>query len=198
MLLSLRSSSPLQPSSVVRSHLNLVEVGLEVSEANVLSHLNGADGVELLSVRNISVIGDDEVDASLSGSGLLGLVVVGTPLGAFLAQSDTGGAGLELPVGVAHEGSPTAANVEHAVALLEPDLLADLPHFVVLGALEGVILRLENCTCVDHPWAEEGVEEVVSPVVVVGNLPLGRLLILQTARGQRRGAKRAWGRLLVM
>ncbi len=67
------------------------------------------------------------------------------------------------------ERSPAAADVEHLVAGADQQLAADEVHLVVLALLKRVLLVAEKPGRIDHALAEEGLEEIVPPVVVPAN-----------------------------
>ena len=102
------------------------------------------------------------------------------PVGAELRlprrQRHTGGVRAVVLRHVRHQGAPATADVEQPLAGLELDLLRDDLELPPLRVLEGVRRALEEGGRVDHDVAEEGVEEVVPPVVVAGDrLPVRRL-----------------------
>ena len=71
---------------------------------------------------------------------------------------------------MAHERTPATADVEKGLSFLEVDLLAQHVELVDLRLLERLVEALVEGRRVDHLRPEEGVEEVVAAVIVVGDL----------------------------
>jgi hypothetical protein len=80
--------------------------------------------------------------------------------------------------GKSSQCSPSTADIQHAVPLLQVELLADHRELVVLQLLEGLLAgNVRNDTgSVDHARSEEPRVKVVPSVIVVSDL----LLVLGT------------------
>mmetsp|Transcript_28137 Transcript_28137/g.85994 ORF Transcript_28137/g.85994 Transcript_28137/m.85994 type:complete len:216 (-) Transcript_28137:744-1391(-) len=145
---------------------------LEVGKANMLSHLNGRDGVKgLFRLGNLAVIALQDV--ALLGLELLLGILLTAPCRALLRQGHADSLGPELRRRMAHKSSPSASNVEHTGALLEVQLLADGVKLVHLSLLKRLVESMEDCGSVDHQGAHEGAEKIIAHVVVIGDLLLG-------------------------
>jgi hypothetical protein len=76
--------------------------------------------------------------------------------------------------GVGDQRSPSTSNVEHPVALLQVEFLANHVELVVLELLEGLLLVDvgDDTGSVDHSGSQEPRVKVVASVVVVSDLVL--------------------------
>ena len=172
---SLAKSSNLQEeSSIVIEHLiDLSQERLEMADTNVLSHFKAGDlVVAAFWDWNIAVIHAENAGLLLWNTDAAETGV--TPGGLVASESDTGNVGAEVDGSKLGKSSPSAADVEHSLALLEIDLLADDSQLVVLEFLEGLLLVdiRDNAGSVDHAWAKEPAVEVVTSVVVITDLLL--------------------------
>lgn len=158
---------------VVEHVVDLGEEGREVTDTDVLRHLEtGNLLVTTLGDGGIAVVEAQDLALLLGNADLAHGRV--TPGSLVAAESDTGNLGAVVLTGKTGEGAPTAAKIEHGVALLEINLLADHGKLVVLELLEGFLLvDIRNDTRgVDHARAKEPAVKVIAAVVVVTDLLL--------------------------
>ncbi len=162
-----------EDSIVIQEVVDVREELVVVTDADVLSHLERDDlGVVSGLDRDVTVVEVEDTGLARVDAVLLETVVTEASLG--LGEGDTGDITSVVDSGERGEGSPTAANVENAVFLLQVKLGADEVELVVLEFLEGLgLVGVGNDTGgVDHLRAKEPLVEVVSSVVVVLNLSL--------------------------
>ena len=76
-----------------------------------------------------------------------------------------------LAGGEGREAAPAAADLEHAIAGLEPELVADPLILAPLRVCERLVRPLEDRARVGHRLVEHQREEIVPEVVVVGDVP---------------------------
>ena len=148
------------------------------------------------SPGELAVVGDAEVGA-VADPGLLGAAARGLDLRR--RERDAGDVDAVALGGVDGERAPAAADVEHTLAPLEAELLADQLVLGLLGRLERRRAAREDRARVGHRRAEEEAEELGRDVVVVAHgarvaldewkRPLRREL----GGGRRRRADRARG-----
>ena len=163
-----------EQSIVGHQAADATKVGVdEVGKTNVLGHLDGGNLVELAVLRDVTVIHAQDlgVDTFL-------LVALHAPLLALHGQGDTSSDSTEVAHGVAGEGTPAAANIKEALALLQLQLLADKVHLVGLCLLQRLLETLEDARSVHHGRAHESIEESVATIVVLRNFLCGRLDVL--------------------
>ena len=123
--------------SVILEHvIALAEEGGETTNADVLSHLELRDLVEL-GADNVAVVAAKDAALFLRDTSLPERVV--TPLGLVVSNSDTSDLCAVVDTCEPSECSPATANVEHSLALLEANLLAHNGHLVILHLLEGLL-----------------------------------------------------------
>lgn len=175
VLPSLAETSVLEEEDtiVVKHVVDLSKEAGEVADTNVLRHLErGNLLVATLGNGNITVV-HAENPALLLGNANLAHGAV-APSGLVAAKSNTGDASTILLTGKAGKGTPATANVEHAVALFQTDLLADDGELVVLELLKSLLaVDVGNDTRgVDHARAKEPTVEVITTVIVVTDLLL--------------------------
>lgn len=148
----------------------------EVLDTNMLNHLQRQNLVVLL----LSALGEGNVSvvhAQNSGLGggdtVLGQVVVSV-LGLVLSKSDTGDVNTVLLGSKSSESSPSTADIENLLTLLQVGLLTDDSQLVVLHLLKSLLLVDvgDDTGGVDHSGAEEPGVEVVTSVVVLSHLLL--------------------------
>ncbi len=132
-------------------------------------------------------------DAGLLAEALL-LDAIGPELGLPRRQGDAGGIRPVVLRHVGHQGAPAAADVEQPLAALELDLLCHHLQLAALRVLQRVVGFSKKRRGVDHHLAEEGVEEVVAPVVVEGD----GLLVGGGGVHQHRGEEAAHQELQVL
>lgn len=152
--------------TVVLEHVvALAEKGSELLDANVLAHLKLRDLVEFL-LGDVAVVHAEDFALLLGDAGAAERV--GGVGGALLCDGDTGDLGAVVQTGEFGESTPAAADVEHGLALLQVELLADHGHLVVLQFLEGLLAGgvRDDTAGVDHARAEEPGVVVVTAVVV--------------------------------
>ena len=108
----------------------------------------------------------------------------------FLGQRDADRVDPMAGRGVDHEAAPTAADVEHALALAQPELLADELELGLLGLRERLRPARPVGTRIRHRLVEEQGEEVVADVVVVANRPpIARDRVALAAQPELRGRR---------
>jgi hypothetical protein len=161
-----------EEDTIVLQHLvDLAEEGTQVTDTDVLSHLEAGDLVVAAGGKgNVAVVHAEDVGLVLLNARLPEAVVAPSSLVA--AERDTRDVSTVVDGGEAGECAPSAANVEHLLALLDANLLADNGHLVVLELLEALLLVDvgDDAGSVDHAWAEEPAVEIVAAVVVVADL----------------------------
>lgn len=161
-------------SSIILEHIvDLAEERSEVPDTDVLGHLQAGNLVVLaLGDGDITVVhAQDARLRLLNASATKTLVAPGSLVA---TESDTSNVSAIVDRGILGESSPAASNVEHALASLEFNLLADHLELVVLNLLESLLLGdvRDNTRSVDHPWSQEPAVEVVAAVVMVTDLLL--------------------------
>ena len=166
-----------------------LDVGRVVGGADVLTHLQGADGVEVVALGHLAVVLEPDLDPVLQ-------TALGDPgvdeLLLLRGDRDAGDLGAEVLGGVQRQRAPAAADVEHRHARLEAELGADE---VELGALRVLERRLRGrvvAAAVGHLRLEdEGVELVGEVVVVADRRPVARQAVQPALDPRlRRGARR--------
>lgn len=175
VLPSLSETSVLEEEDtiVVKHVVNLGEERREVADTDVLGHLEtGNFVVTTLGNGDIAVVHAQNVALLLGNANLAHSGVA--PSGLVASKSDTGSAGTIVLTGESSKSSPTTADVEEALALLEVDLLANDGHLVVLELLESLLLGNvgDDTRGVDHTRAQEPAVEVITAVVVIADLLL--------------------------
>ena len=162
--------------------------------ADVLDHADRRDRVVALAVQ-VAVVGDAHLDlVAQPGFG-------DPPAGQFglgWTQCDADGLHAVFSRGVDHERAPAAADVEHALALFQLELLADEVELRELRLLKRLRPAREDRAAVGHRLVEKQFEELVGDVVVVAHrpgvaflavaAPLQPQLPLGRARGERQSA----------
>src|SRR5829696_3965260 len=144
---------------------HLPRVDVDLVRANVLDHPDAGHRVERLS-RELAVVHHPNVHP-LAESALLG-----TPAregGLRLRERDAHHLDVVVRGGVHREAAPAAAHVQHALARLERELLADQLELCLLGLLQRRGPLREQGAAVGHRVTEHQPEEVVRDVVVVSH-----------------------------
>lgn len=158
---------------IIQHAVNLLEESLEVTNTNVLGHLETSNLlVATIRDRDIAIVHAENLALLLGNTSLAhGAVAPGSLVA---AESDTSNLGAKVDAGEASEGAPAAANVKEGLTLLEIDLLAHNRKLVVLELLEGLLLGdvRDDTRSVDHARTEEPAVEVITAVVVVTDLLL--------------------------
>jgi hypothetical protein len=161
-----------EEGTVILEHVvDLAEESTQVTDTNVLSHLETGDLVVATGGdRDLTVIHAQNPGLVLLDASPPEATV--TPSSLVAAKSNTGNVGAVVDRGKLGEGTPAAADIEHLVALLDANLLADDGHLVVLELLERLLLVDvgNNTRGVDHARTEEPAVEVITAVVVVADL----------------------------
>lgn len=167
-----QSSDLKEKDSIIVKHIiNLSQERLEVSDTNVLGHLQARDSLVLSFWNwNISVI-----HAKNSGLRFLNTSTTKSrvsPSSLVLSQSDTSNMSAIVDGSVLGKSSPSTADVEHTISGLNTNLLADNLELVVLHLLERFFLvDVGNDTRgVDHAWSKEPTVEIITAVVMVTDL----------------------------
>ena len=163
-----------EEDTIVLKHIvDLAEEATQVTNTDVLGHLK---------TGNLIVTASGDRDFAVVHAENLGLILrdtdspktVVTPGSLVATECDTSDVSTIVARGELGQSTPTAANVEHLLALLEANLLANNSHLVVLKLLESLLLVNvgDDTGSVDHAWAKEPAVEVVAAVVVVSDLLL--------------------------
>ena len=173
VLPALAQTSDLQEENtvVVEHVVDLPAELAEEADAHVLSHFQtGNLVVPALRNRDISVVHTQNLTLVLGNP--IPFQPRITPRSLVAAQRHTRNMRTIIDRSELGERAPTAPDIEHLLALLEPDLLAHDGEFVVLQLLEGFFGRDggDDAGGVDHAGAEEPAVEVVAAVVVVADL----------------------------
>lgn len=171
-------------SVVVQHVVDLAEERCQVADADVFCHLEACDAFETsLWHDDVAVVHAHDVALLLGDAGFPEPVVA--PRGLVAAESDARDLRAVVDARVLGEGAPAAADVEHPVAGLDVDLLADDGQLVVLQLLQGLLAVDvgDDARRVDHARAQEPAVEVVAAVVVVSHL----LLVLRAGVQQHLG-----------
>ena len=139
----------------------------------MLGHLEAGDLV-VATVRdgNVSVVHTKDLALLLGDADLAKRTVA--PDGLVAAEGDASDAGAVVLACETSESAPAAADVEHALILLQTDLLADHGQLIVLELLQGLLSVDvgDDTGGVDHAGPEKPAVEVVAAVVVVADLLL--------------------------
>jgi hypothetical protein len=163
-----------EEDTVVLEHVvDLAEEGTQVTDTDVLGHLEAGDLVVAAGGDgDLAVVHAEDLGLVLLDANALEAVVA--PGGLVATECDTSNVCTVICRSELGECTPTAADVEHPLALLQADLLANNGHLVVLELLERLLLVDvgDDTRGVDHAWAEEPAVEVVTAVVVVADLLL--------------------------
>lgn len=175
VLPGLAETSDLQEENtvIVEHVIHLGEEGGEVTDTNVLSHLETGDLlVTTVNTGSIAVVGAQDTRLGFLDASLAEAIV--TPGSLVAAKSDTGDVGAVVNRSVLGKGAPAAAKVKNLVARLDTNLLANDSQLVVLELLKSLLLVdvADDTRGVDHAGAKEPSVEVVTAVVVVTNLLL--------------------------
>lgn len=158
---------------VIEHVIDLGQERREVADTDVLSHLKASNLlVATLNAGSITVVGADDAALRLLNASLTETVV--TPSSLVTTKSDTSNVSTVVSRGVLGESAPATAKVEHLVARLDTNLLANDGQLVVLELLKGLLLVdvADDTGSVDHAGAKEPSVEVVTAVVVVTDLLL--------------------------
>lgn len=169
-----KTSDLQEEDTVVLEHVvNLTEEATQVTNTNVLSHLETGDLVIATGRnRDFTVVHAEDLRLILLNTNAPETVV--TPGSLVATECDTSDVSTVVGRSELGKSTPAAANVEHLLALLQADLLANNSHLVVLELLERLLLVDvgDDTRGVNHAWAEEPAVEVVTAVVVVAYLLL--------------------------
>lgn len=162
-----------EDSVIVEHVVDLLEEGGEVTDTDVLGHFQTGDLVVLaLGDGGVAVVHAENTGLLLGNADLAKASVA--PGSLVAAESNTGD--LSAIVGRCELGksTPTAAEIEHALASLEGNLLTDDGQLVVLELFKRLFLVdvRDDTGSVDHAGTEEPAVEVVTAVVVVADLLL--------------------------
>jgi hypothetical protein len=141
VLPALPQSSNLQEENtiVIKHVVNLSQESSEVSNTDVLGHLQAGDLVVLSGGdRRITVIGTD--NARLRFLNTITTKSVVTPSSLVTSKSDTGDMGSVVLGSKARESSPSTSKIEHTLTLLKVDLLTHDLKLVVLELFKSLFL----------------------------------------------------------
>ena len=167
-----KTSNLQEENSIIIKHLvDLAQEGSEMADTNVLSHLKAGDLVVTpLWNWDVTVIHAQDAGLLLWNAGIAEASV--TPGSLVTSKCDTGNVCAEVDRGELGKSSPSAANVEHSLALLKIDLLADNGELIVLKLLKCLLLVDvgDDTRGVDHAWAKEPAVEVIASIVMVADL----------------------------
>lgn len=156
---------------IVQHVVNLRQERAELTDTNVLSHLQAGDllvttfwhrSVSVVTALN-SQLGLWNTISGQSSHSVLGLV---------LTQGDTGHMGPVVIRSVGGQSTPATAKVQHGLTFLKADLLAHNLQLVVLQLLKSLFSSDvgDDTRSVDHARTKEPGVEVVTTVVVVSDL----------------------------
>lgn len=156
---------------VVEHVVALAEEGAQVADTDVLGHFQTGDFfVATFGHRDVAVVHAVDLRLLFGNAGCAEPVVA--PGGLVAAKSDTRSFGTVVGGSEFGKSAPPATNIEHSLALLKTDLLADNGKLVVLELFEAFLLVDvgDDTGGVDHARTEEPSVEVVASVVVVADL----------------------------
>lgn len=156
---------------VVEHVVDLAEEGAEVSDANVFSHFETGNLVVAAGGdRDIAVVHAQDVGLFLTDTCFPEAAVA--PGGLVTPKGDAGNMCTVFGRSELGQGAPATADIEHPLALLQTDLLANNSHLVVLELLERLLAVDigDDARGIDHSRAEEPAVEVVAAVIVVAHL----------------------------
>lgn len=123
--------------AVILKHVvTLAEESGKLLDTDVLAHLELRDLVELL-LRNVAVVHAENVALLLGNTG--GAESVSSVGGALFSDGNTGDLGAVVQRCEFGKSTPAAADVEHLLAFLQLELLADDGHLVVLQFLKSLL-----------------------------------------------------------
>lgn len=163
-----------EEDTIVLKHVvDLAEEGGEVANTDVLGHLETGNSLVLaLWDGDITVVHAENLALLLRDAVLAKTVVA--PGSLVATKRDTSDVSTVVDTGKLGQGTPATADVEHAVALLQLNLLADNRELVVLKLLQRFFLVDvgDDTRGVDHARTEEPTVEVITTVVVVADLLL--------------------------
>ena len=170
----------------------LLGVAAELVDADVLDHADAGDLV-VRAVVDLAVVGDADLDP-VAEPGVAHALA--GDLGLRLGQRDADAAHAVVLGGVQEQRPPAAADVEQALARLEPQLAADDLELALLRGLERLVGRREVRARVDEARPEEAAVERVRDVVVVvdhGTVARERVAAAAAAELARRDRRTADG-----
>ena len=147
----------------------------QIGVADVLEHADADHLVEALVLRQVAVIHQLQLYLILQP---LGRHALAGQRQLLAAEGDAEHPGAELAGGEAGQSAPTAADIQQAVAGLEPQLAADQAQLGLLRLVDSLFAGLEIGTGIDHVAVQPELVEVVGQVIVVGDgLGIGRLVM---------------------
>ena len=168
-----------QPSRAHRAEQPLA-VQRQIGMADVLEHADTDRLVEAAILGQVAIVHQLQrhpVLQALGGDPLTGQREL------FAAQGDAEHLGAELAGGEACQPAPAAADIEQAVAGLEPQLAAEQAQLGLLRLVEILLAGFEIGTGVDHVPVQPEPVEIVGQVVVVGDrLGIGGLVMRLASR----------------
>ena len=139
-----------------------------IGDADLLEHADRGDLVEL--AFHLRKVLQDDLDPLLQAEARH---LLARQRRLFLGQRHAGRLDAVMLRGMADQRAPAAADVEEAIARLQPQLAADHVELVRLRAGEIVVpVGLKVGAGIDHLGIEEEPVERVRDVVVVGDVPL--------------------------
>lgn len=136
----------------------------------MLPHLELRDFVEFLLLGNVAVVHAEDFALFLGNpSTAKGIGSIGSTL---LGNGDAGYLGSIVETRELGKSAPSAPDIEHLLAFLQGELLANDSHFVILELFEGFLLGSirDGAAGINHTWAEEPSVVIVSTVVVGADL----------------------------
>lgn len=159
-------------STIIIQHIvALTEETSKTADTNVLAHLQLGNLIELL-LGDITVVHAENAALLIGNTSLLKSIIA--PRSLVLSNSNTSNLSAVVQRSEAGKSTPATANIQHGLALLESDFLADNCHLVILHFLQGLLLLGvgDHAGGVDHAGAEEPGVVVVAAVVVGADLLL--------------------------
>jgi hypothetical protein len=173
-----------QPPARTQQARELRRVDVDLRLPHVLDHPDRGDRVEALA-HEIAVVEHADVDP-VADAGRLCAAASQHRLG--LRQGDADDLDAVTGRGVERKAPPAAADVEHTIARLQRQLLADQLELLLLRLLQRLRAAGEERAAVGHRLVEEQREEVVRHVVVVADgARVALLVVAATARDELRG-----------
>lgn len=156
---------------VVKHIIALAEESSKFANTDVLTHLKLGDLV-ILGTGNITVVHAENAALLVRHTSLAKSIV--TPGGLVFSNGKSSNLSTVVQTGELGQGTPATADIQHSLALLQTDLLADNSHLVILHLLEGLFLLSvrDNTRGVDHARTEEPSVVIVTAIVVGANLLL--------------------------
>ena len=166
------------PALGLEQAADVAEIGCQVVQPHVLEHAHAGDAVER-PVGHVAVVLQPDLDAILQAS-------LAHPLGRqrelVLRQRHAHAARAKVPRRAQHQRPPATADVQQALAGLQPDLAQDVVDLLLLRLRQGLVAVLEIGAGIDHGRVQPlRVERVGDVVVVPDGLAVARSRVAEAA-----------------